>query len=90
MTRPVALLTGASRSNGIAWAIAMTLATDGWDVAFSYHGDYDRRMPLGGDPDRDRSNKGAGLMPVPGPGKFPLRRITPRGQVYKFTGNNFA
>lgn len=53
MTRPVALLTGASRSNGIAWAIAMTLATDGWDVAFSYHGDYDRRMPLGGDPDRD-------------------------------------
>lgn len=53
MTRPVALLTGAGRSNGIAWAIATTLAADGWDVAFSHFGDYDRRMPLGGDPDRD-------------------------------------
>ncbi|HEY9324235.1 MAG TPA: SDR family oxidoreductase [Agromyces sp.] len=61
MTRPVALITGASRSNGIAWAIAMTLATDGWDVAFSYHGDYDRRMPLGGDPDRDPTTLAAEL-----------------------------
>ena len=53
MTRPVALLTGAGRSNGIAWAIATTQAAHGWDVAFSHLGDYDRRMPLGGDPDRD-------------------------------------
>ncbi|SIN75847.1 SDR family oxidoreductase [Agromyces cerinus] len=53
MSRPVALLTGAGRSNGIAWAIATTLAADGWDVAFSHFGDYDRRMSLGGDPDRD-------------------------------------
>ncbi|SFR77616.1 3-oxoacyl-[acyl-carrier protein] reductase [Agromyces sp. CF514] len=53
MTRPVALITGAGRRNTIAWAIATGLASDGWDVAFSHLGDYDRRMPLGGDPDRD-------------------------------------
>ncbi|MFF2496032.1 SDR family oxidoreductase [Agromyces sp. NPDC058064] len=53
MTRPVALITGAGRRNTIAWAIASGLAADGWDIAFSHLGDYDRRMPLGGDPDRD-------------------------------------
>ncbi|MFE6966296.1 SDR family oxidoreductase [Agromyces sp. NPDC057679] len=53
MTRPVALITGAGRRNTIAWAIATALAADGWDIAFSHLGDYDRRMPLGGDPDRD-------------------------------------
>jgi 3-oxoacyl-[acyl-carrier protein] reductase len=53
MARPVALLTGAGRSNTIAWAIATSLAADGWDVAFSRHGAYDRAMDLGGDPDRD-------------------------------------
>ncbi|MFF2274059.1 SDR family oxidoreductase [Agromyces sp. NPDC058136] len=55
MTRPVALITGAGRRNTIAWAIATALAADGWDVAISHLGDYDRRMPLGGDPDRDPS-----------------------------------
>ncbi|KQM83455.1 SDR family oxidoreductase [Agromyces sp. Leaf222] len=53
MTRPVALITGAGRRNTIAWAIATALAIDGWDIAFSHFGDYDRRMPLGGDPERD-------------------------------------
>lgn len=53
MPRPVALITGAGRRNTIAWAIATALAADGWDIAFSHLGDYDRRMALGGDPDRD-------------------------------------
>jgi 3-oxoacyl-[acyl-carrier protein] reductase len=53
MSRPVALLTGAGRRNGIAQAIALALASDGWDVAFTYGRDYERRMSLGGDPDAD-------------------------------------
>jgi 3-oxoacyl-[acyl-carrier protein] reductase len=53
MSRPVALLTGAGRRNGIAQAIALALASDGWDVAFTYWRDYERRMSLGGDPDGD-------------------------------------
>ncbi|WP_022888214.1 SDR family oxidoreductase [Agromyces italicus] len=61
MTRPVALITGAGRRNTIAWAIATALAVDGWDIAFSHLGDYDRRMPLGGDPDRDPAALGAEL-----------------------------
>lgn len=53
MTRPVALVTGAGRRTGIAHAIALALASDGWDVAFTYWRDYERRMALGGDPDAD-------------------------------------
>lgn len=53
MPQRVALITGAGRRNTIAWAIATTLAADGWDIAFGHLGDYDRRMPLGGDPERD-------------------------------------
>lgn len=53
MTQRVALITGAGRRNTIAWAIATRLAADGWDIAFSHLADYDRRMELGGDPDRD-------------------------------------
>lgn len=53
MPRPVALVTGAGRRNGIAHAIALALASDGWDVAFTYWRDYERRMSLGGDPDAD-------------------------------------
>lgn len=53
MARPVALITGAGRRNTIAWAIATSLAADGWDVAFSHLAAYDRSMGLGGDPDRD-------------------------------------
>lgn len=53
MSRPVALITGAGRRNGIAHAIARALASDGWDVAFTYWRDDERRMSLGGDPDAD-------------------------------------
>lgn len=53
MSRPVLLLTGAGRRNGIAHAIALALASDGWDVAFTYWRDSERRMSLGGDPDAD-------------------------------------
>ncbi len=50
MPRPVALLTGAGRSNSIAHAIALALADDGWDVAFTTWTAYEGRVPLGADP----------------------------------------
>ena len=49
--RPVALVTGAGRERGIAFAVALKLAETGWDVAFSYWSGYDARMPWG--PDQD-------------------------------------
>jgi|SRR4051794_39378900 len=49
--RPVALVTGASRTAGIAGAIATALAGDGWDVGLTYWRPYDERMPWGGEPD---------------------------------------
>lgn len=69
MPRPVALVTGAGRRNGIAHAIALALASDGWDVAFTYWRAYERRMSLGGDPDADpvslvREIEGAGARAV--------------------------
>lgn len=45
--RPVALVTGASRSVGIAAAIARALASGGWDVATTYWQPYDERMAWG-------------------------------------------
>jgi 3-oxoacyl-[acyl-carrier protein] reductase len=44
----VACVTGVGRKNGIARAIALTLAHDGWDIAFNYWTPYEERMSLGG------------------------------------------
>jgi 3-oxoacyl-[acyl-carrier protein] reductase len=45
--RPVALVTGAGRTAGIGAGVATQLAASGWDVAFTYWGAYDERMPWG-------------------------------------------
>jgi 3-oxoacyl-[acyl-carrier protein] reductase len=48
--RPVALVTGVGRRQGIGSAVAERLARDGYDIAMSYWTPYDRRMfPDGGD-----------------------------------------
>ena len=49
-SRPLALVTGASRRAGIAAAIAVHLARDGWDVATTFWRPYDESMPHGSDP----------------------------------------
>ena len=49
-SRPVALVTGASRRRGIAAAIALGLAASRWDVATTYWRAYDATMPWGSDP----------------------------------------
>ncbi|WP_405694759.1 SDR family oxidoreductase [Streptomyces sp. NBC_01185] len=49
-TRPVALVTGAGRSAGIAASVVLDLARTGWDVAFTYWTPYDARMAWGADP----------------------------------------
>ncbi|MDA3809373.1 MAG: SDR family oxidoreductase [Spirochaetaceae bacterium] len=48
--RPLALITGVSRTVGIGASIARTLANAGWDIAFSYWRPYDASMPWGSDP----------------------------------------
>ncbi|MDA8372406.1 MAG: SDR family oxidoreductase [Nocardiopsaceae bacterium] len=45
--RPLALVTGAGRTVGIAAAIMADLARAGWDVAFTYWSPYDARMSWG-------------------------------------------
>ncbi|MFG2454172.1 SDR family oxidoreductase [Streptomyces sp. NPDC048512] len=45
--RPLALVTGASRSAGIAASVVLDLARAGWDVAFTYWTPYDARMEWG-------------------------------------------
>lgn len=47
--RPVALVTGASRSIGIGASIAIGLAESGWDVATTFWRPYDASMPWGSD-----------------------------------------
>ncbi len=51
MSRPVLLLTGAGRANSIAHAIALAVADDGWDVAFTTWTPYEARVPLGAEPE---------------------------------------
>jgi 3-oxoacyl-[acyl-carrier protein] reductase len=51
MTRPVALVTGAGRTAGIAATVVTRLAESGWDVAFGHWLAYDEKMPWGADPD---------------------------------------
>ncbi|MCW5253921.1 SDR family oxidoreductase [Streptomyces sp. SHP 1-2] len=48
--RPVALVTGAGRSAGIAASVVLRLARDGWDVAFTHWTPYDARMEWGAEP----------------------------------------
>ncbi|MGC4896998.1 SDR family oxidoreductase [Micromonospora sp. DT31] len=48
--RPVALVTGAGRTAGIAASLVLNLARTGWDVAFTYWTPYDERMRWGSDP----------------------------------------
>ncbi|MDA1361129.1 SDR family oxidoreductase [Glycomyces luteolus] len=49
--RPLALVTGAGRSAGIAASVVLNLARAGWDVAFTYWTPYDTRMPWGAEPE---------------------------------------
>ncbi|MET7969114.1 SDR family oxidoreductase [Micromonospora sp. NPDC005305] len=49
--RPVALVTGAGRSAGIAASVVLKLAQTGWDVGFTYWTPYDERMPWGAEPE---------------------------------------
>jgi 3-oxoacyl-[acyl-carrier protein] reductase len=48
--RPIALITGASRTIGIGASIAEELAKSGWDIALTYWQPYDASMPWGSDP----------------------------------------
>jgi 3-oxoacyl-[acyl-carrier protein] reductase len=51
MSRPVALVTGAGRTVGIAATVVTGLAESGWDVAFGHWLPYDEKMPWDADPE---------------------------------------
>jgi 3-oxoacyl-[acyl-carrier protein] reductase len=50
-THRIALVTGASRRQGIGAAICRALAADGVEIAFAHWQSYDRAKPWGADPD---------------------------------------
>ena len=58
-SRPVAVVTGAGRRQGIAAAIVERLASDGFEVAFSSWRPYDERMDWGADDDAAAALAGA-------------------------------
>jgi 3-oxoacyl-[acyl-carrier protein] reductase len=68
--RPVALVTGAGRTTGIAAGIAVQLAASGWDIAFTYLTAYDERMTWGADAgaadaiERSLTSRGAAVTAV--------------------------
>lgn len=49
MNRPIVLVTGSSRRQGIGSAIAIDLAKNGWDIVLTYWKKYDQTMPWGSD-----------------------------------------
>ncbi|MCZ9342039.1 SDR family oxidoreductase, partial [Streptomyces sp. TRM76130] len=49
--RPLASVTGAGRSAGIAASVVLNLVQAGWDVAFTYWTPYDARMQWGMEPE---------------------------------------
>jgi 3-oxoacyl-[acyl-carrier protein] reductase len=49
--RPIALVTGASRTIGIGAASALALAQSGWDVGITFWRPYDASMPWGSEPE---------------------------------------
>src|SRR5215471_10231770 len=50
-SRPLAIVTGASRQRGIGAAICHALAQAGTDVFFTYWSPYDSKMPWGAEGD---------------------------------------
>jgi 3-oxoacyl-[acyl-carrier protein] reductase len=53
--RPIALITGASRTIGIGASIASELARSGWDIGTTYWQPYDESMPWGSAPEEAHS-----------------------------------